>query len=366
MNRSPRDVDDEEFVRRAVEAAIRIGLIVILVGWCFTIVRPFVTAILWGMIIAVAVYPGYIKLTARLGDRPRMAAAMLTLLALLILIVPAIMLAETLVDSAQVITKELEAGTLQLPPPPEAVASWPAIGQQLYDFWNEASENLESALKRIEPQLKSIGSWLLARAAGAGFAILQFVLAIIIAGVLLLSGESGGRVTRSLGGRLAGEQGVAFSRLAENTVRSVARGILGVALIQSVLAGLGFLMVGLPGAGLWALLCLLLSVIQLGVGLVVIPAIIYVFSTADTLVAVVFLVWGIFVTVLDNVLKPMFLGRGVPVPMAVIFVGAIGGFITSGIIGLFVGAVVLVIGYTLFLAWLGEIPTEDTAEAERS
>jgi predicted PurR-regulated permease PerM len=137
-----------------------------------------------------------------------------------------------------------------------------------------------------------------------------------------------------------------------DTIRSVARGILGVAFLQSILAGLGFLAVGVPGAGLWALLCLLLAVVQIGIFPVVIPAVIYVFYTADTSTAVLFLVWGVLVSALDNVLKPMLLGRGVNVPMAVIFVGAIGGFLASGIVGLFIGSVILVLGYQLFMAWL--------------
>jgi len=362
MSQPVPGASEQDFMHRTLEAAIRIGLVAILVGWCFTIVRPFVTPILWGMIIAIAVYPSYLKLSVRIGDRPRAAAGVFAVLSLLTLIVPAVLLAGTLVESVQWLSGNIEQGTLRVPPPPESVASWPAIGERLYEFWNQASENLESAISRIEPQLRAIGAWLLSGAAGVGFSILQFVIAIVIAGIILLNGQGGGRIARSIGGRLAGEQGIQFAKLAENTVRSVARGVLGVALIQSVLAGIGFLAVGLPGAGLWALLTLLLCVIQLGPGLIVIPAIAYVFSTAGTVVAVLFLIWGIFVILLDNVLKPMLLGRGVPVPMAVIFLGAIGGFITSGIIGLFVGAVILVIGYTLFLAWLGETPIEDVAK----
>ncbi|MCB1766576.1 MAG: AI-2E family transporter, partial [Candidatus Competibacteraceae bacterium] len=148
-------------------------------------------------------------------------------------------------------------------------------------------------------------------------------------------------------------------------VRSVTRGILGVALIQALLAGLGFMVMGVPGAGLWALLCLLLSVVQIGVIFVNLPIVLYVFSTADPIPAVLFLIWSIFVTLIDNILKPIVLGQGVDVPMAVIFVGAIGGFLSSGIIGLFVGAVVLVLGYKLFLAWLYPTPEVQAVVLER-
>jgi predicted PurR-regulated permease PerM len=271
-----------------------------------------------------------------------------------ILLLPTVMLADTLVNTVQLLAKKLQAGTLEVPPPPAGLAAWPLIGEPLHTFWRAASENLGVALKPVAPQLQALGAWLVGSAARAGLGILQFLAAIIIAGVLLAYTQLGARTARTLGTRLAGEQGTDYINLAEATVRSVARGILGVALIQSLLAGLGFLFVGIPGAGLWAFIALFLSVIQVGVVPVTLPAVIYVFATADTGVAVIFLCWNIFISAIDNLLKPMLLGRGVKVPMFVIFVGSIGGFIALGIIGLFTGAVVLALGYKLFMAWLDE------------
>jgi predicted PurR-regulated permease PerM len=255
----------------------------------------------------------------------------------------------------------LQQGTVDIPPPPESVAGWPLIGKPLSNFWHLASENLEEALGQLKPQIKALGAWLLSAAAGAGFGLLQFVLAIVIAGVLLPRGEKGHQAARAVATRFVGARGEEFLDLAESTVRSVARGILGVAVIQSVLAGVGFLVAGIPGAGLLALVCLLLSVIQVGPGLVLIPCVIYVFMTDSMLTAILFLVWNVFVGLLDNVLKPLLLGRGVKVPMLVIFIGAIGGFLSMGIIGLFVGSIVLVLGYTLLQAWLseGETPSQE-------
>lgn len=354
MTEDKQTSQEKAFLRRALEASIRIGLVVLLVLWCFEIVKPFVIPVIWGIIIAVATYPGYRRLLAPLGERRGLAAAVVVLLMLVLLIGPTIMLGDTLVAGARQLATELGNGTLRIPPPPEGVASWPVVGSPLSKFWSLASVNLGTALGQVGPQLKSVGGWLLSAAGGVGFGVLQFVFAIIIAGILLANAEGGDKAADSIANRLMGEQGWKYADLARTTVRGVARGILGVALIQSILAGLGFLAIGLPGAGLLALLCLLLAVIQVGVGLVVIPAVIYVFATADTLPAVLFLVWGVFVTLLDNVLKPILLGRGARVPMAVIFIGAIGGFLAHGIIGLFVGAVVLSLGYTLFRAWLGE------------
>jgi len=351
---------DKAFLRKALEATIRIGLLVLLVLWCFEIVKPFIVPVIWGIIIAVATFPGYRRLLPPLGDRRGLAAAVVVVLMLVLLIGPTIMLADTLVAGAQQLAKGLGDGTLRIPPPPESVTAWPVIGTPVHKFWELASVNLASALDEIGPQLKALGSWLLSAAGGVGFGILQFVFAIIIAGILLANAEGGDKAADSIANRLMGEQGWKYADLARTTVRGVARGILGVALIQSILAGLGFLAIGLPGAGLLALLCLILAVVQVGVGPIIIPAVIYVFATADTVPAVLFLVWSLFVTLLDNFLKPILLGRGAKVPMTVIFIGAIGGFLAHGIVGLFVGAVVLSLGYTLFRAWLDEGPKTKT------
>ena len=353
--------DDRAFVNNALEATIRIGLLVLLAAWCFEIVKPFVIPIAWGIIIAVGAYPAFLSLRRRLGGRRVLSATLITLVGLLVLIVPTVMLSGTLIDSAQGLAEGLQEGTIAVPPPSERVKEWPMVGEKLYAYWTQASENLAATLAKIAPQLKAVGSWLLSTAAGAGFAILQFVIAIVLAGVFLANAEAGGKATYAIAARLAEEKGAEFAKLAESTVRSVTRGILGVALIQSLLIGVGFLVMDIPGAGLWVLLCLILSVVQIGPFPVVLPVLIYVFSTADTVPAVLFLIWSLLVGSVDNVLKPILLGRGVEVPMAVIFVGAIGGFIASGIIGLFVGAVVLVLGYKLFLAWL-----LDTSEATQA
>ncbi len=352
MDSTKQAAADSVLLRNSVEAAIRIGLVAILVFWCYAIVRPFITPIVWGVIIAVAIYPIYQRLNALLGGHQKIAAFLITLTFLVILIIPSVLLAATLVDSVQFLAKGFVSGTLTVPPPPESVASWPIVGEPLSRFWELASDNLEAALHQIAPHLKVVGSWLLSTAGGTGLGILQFIVAVIISGVLLAQKESCKHFAEMLMKRFAGERGQRFTELSEATVRSVALGILGVAAIQSLLAGLGFIVAGVPAAGLWALLCLLLSVIQIGITPIVIPIIIYLFNTADTFTAVAFLIWSIPVGLLDNILKPIFLGRGVATPMLVIFIGAIGGFLASGVVGLFIGAVILSLGYELFMAWL--------------
>jgi predicted PurR-regulated permease PerM len=352
MNTSNQPTNDKMFITRALEATIYIGLVVLLLYWCFKIGQPFIEIIAWGIIIAIAVHPGYKRLKSALGGRGGLAATLITLITLIVLLVPAIMLSESLIDTVQEVSERLKDGTLSLPPPSESVRSWPIIGEPLYQFWSLGSDNLKTALGRMPPQLKNFGIELLSAAANAGAGILMFVVSIIIAGVLLANSDRGSQAARTLATRLTGDKGIEFVELGEATVRSVGQGILGVALIQTILAGIGLLVVGVPGAGFWALLVLILSIVQLPPLLILVPIIVYVFSTSSTITAVLFAIWGLIVGTSDTFLKPLLMGRGVDVPMLVIFIGAIGGFMRAGIIGLFVGAIVLVLGYKLFLAWI--------------
>jgi predicted PurR-regulated permease PerM len=335
---TPSDTDDRAFLRRSVEAAIRIGLLLVLIGWCFQIVRPFIEPTVWAIIIAVATHPTYRRVERALGGRRRIAAALFTCGVLAILVVPTLMLTGTLIDGAQLVSDELRDGALAVPPPPESVGSWPLIGERLEQFWSTASRNLEAALQTIEPQLKAVGGWLLSKGAATGMGLLKFVASIVIAGFLHANASAARKATRAITVRLAGERGANLADLSTATVRSVARGILGVALLQALLAGMGMLAVGVPAAGLWSLLVLLIAVVQLPALLVLGPI----------------MIWSLLVAVCDSFLKPLFLGRGVEIPMLVIFLGAIGGFIFQGIVGLFIGAVVLALGYNLFNAWLAE------------
>jgi predicted PurR-regulated permease PerM len=353
------------YVRRALEASIHIGLVALLIFWCFKIGQPFIQIIVWGIIIAVAIHPIYKRMKSALGGRDRLAATLITIFALIFLLVPTIMLSDSLINTAQEVAAQLEDGTLKVPPPSESVRSWPLIGGPVYNLWSLGSQDLEAAVSKTAPRLRKYGISVLSAAADAGVGILAFVVSIIIAGILLANADGAQQAALTLFRRLAGERGATFVQLAGATVRSVAQGILGVAMIQGVLGGLGCLVVGVPGAGLWALLILLLAVVQLPTILVLGPIIVYVFSTSSTITAVLFAIWSVLVGISDAFLKPLLLGRGVDVPMLIVFVGAIGGFITSGILGLFVGAIVFTAGYKLFLRWLEE-DTEPEPEPSKS
>ena len=346
-------VPEKAYLSRALEVSIHIGLFALLAVSCLLILSPFILVIVWGLIISIAGYPGYRKLQRLLGGRSGFASALFTILLLTVLIVPMVLLAHTLADGFRTLAVRLRDETLTIPLPPPNIATWPIIGKPLTDLWRLASSNLSAALQSLTPQLKAGASGLLSAAAGAGLSVLQFFVSILIAGFFLANSSRCAGVSRRLAVHLFGNRGEEFEALAGATIRSVTTGILGVALIQSLLAGLGFLVIRLPGAGLWTALFLIAAVLQVGT-LVLIPMVVYVFATAGTAKAVVFLIWCIVVALADNVLKPLLLGRGVPVPIVVVFLGAIGGFLAIGIIGLFIGPIVLSVGYKLFLAWLNQ------------
>jgi predicted PurR-regulated permease PerM len=342
---------DSGHKRRALDVVIHVGLVVLLVAACLVILRPFLPLMAWGIVIAIAVDPGYRKVRSLLHGRGTLAAVICTLVLLAVLIVPVLLLARTLIDGVQSLSAHARDGTIRIPSPPASVSGWPLIGAPLLRVWTMASTNLTDLLRTYSPQIREFVPKLLSASAGIGLAVVQCVLSIAVAGALLANRERCAKATHLLANRLFGDQGNDFHQLAGATIRSVTVGILGVAVIQSVLAGLGFLLMGLPGAGLWTLFFLIAAVLQVG-ALVLIPAVIYMFAIASTAKAIAFALWCLVVGLLDNVLKPIFLGRGVAVPILVIFLGAIGGFLALGIIGLFVGAIVLSVGYKLSVAWL--------------
>lgn len=354
MNKPEPNIDVAGIQRIAVDTIIRVGILLALLYWCFHIIAPFLYPIVWGIIIAVATYGSYIKLTRVIGDRPTLAAMLVTVLLLLVMIVPVGLLTESMVKGIHLLADEANQGTLKVPPPPDRVAEWPLLGESLHGIWLNASTNIEAVLKQFAPQLKAMGSWLLSAAAETGFGLLQFALSFLIAGLLLANATYSKDAIVALARRLSGDGGEEFVDIAAKTVNGVTRGVLGVAVIQAILAGLGFLVADIPGAGLWAFLAMVFAIIQLGILPITIPAVIYVFSTAEPLTAIIFLIWNLVISTVDNVVKPLLMGKGAPVPIPVIFLGSLGGFMASGILGLFTGAIILSIGYTLYFAWVAQ------------
>jgi predicted PurR-regulated permease PerM len=310
--------------------------------------------IIGGVVVAIALQTPYEKLTRALGGRGGLASVVMVGLILLALILPAIALGANMVESASELSKEFNSESVKVPPPPQAVAEWPLVGEKVFDAWQAASRNLESVLVKLGPHLKDIGRWLVNTVGNLGWGLIMFIVAIIIGGALLPVREQGVATTRKVASIVVGTRGPELADLVASSVQSVIRGVIGVAIIQSVLAGLGMLVAGVPGAGIWALLILILAVMQLPPTIVLIPVILYVFAVESTTVAVLFMIWSLLVGFSDNVLKPLLMGRGSRTPMLVLFMGSLGGFIAGGILGLFIGAVVLSMGYTVFMAWLDD------------
>jgi len=351
--------EEKAFQRRITQTVIRLALLALLVVLCLRVLGPFINPIIGGIVIAIALHTPYERLARAAGGRRKLAAVLLVGLILLALILPAIALGANLVDSAADLSEDFVADEITVPPPPDSVAGWPLVGDYLYDGWLSASRNLESVLVKLGPYMKDVGLWLVETVGDLGWGLIMFIVAIVIAGALLPVKEQGVAVARKVASIVAGERGPDLADLVASSVQSVIRGVIGVAVIQSVLAGLGMLVAGVPAAGLWALLILILAVMQLPSLLVLLPIILFVFATSSTTTAVLFAIWSLLIGASDNVLKPLLMGRGSRTPMLVLFMGSLGGFMAGGILGLFVGAVVLSIGYTVFMAWIEDTDVDD-------
>ncbi|MCP5041609.1 MAG: AI-2E family transporter [bacterium] len=352
----------EETLHRATEIAVRLGVLAIIAFFCLKIVAPFIAIVAWALIIAIGAAGPYEYLARAVGGRRGLAATLCVLVGLAVMIAPAVLLSESLVSGAQHFAKDVSDGAMEIPPPPASVAEWPVVGQPLFELWSLAYENLTAALTRFSPQLRAVSTWFLHAAGAVGAGLLQLIVSLLLAGVLMSRGRDRTDAIEKLAIRLAGRtRGPEFARLTQATISSVVQGIVGVALVQSILAGLAFIVADIPAAGLWAMGVLVAAIVQLPVVLVMIPPILLAFSTHSVAVAVAFTIWCVAVTLVDNVLKPILFGRGVKLPTLVIFIGSIGGMLAMGIIGLFIGAVVLGVGYELFNAWIAE---DDVATSE--
>ncbi|MBT8057754.1 MAG: AI-2E family transporter [Gammaproteobacteria bacterium] len=340
-------------VQTAIEIAINLLMVFLLLYWCLKILSPFIPLILWAAVIAVSLYKPFLKVQGMLGGRKKLAVVLFALIGLAVVLVPGWMFVGSILESTNEIRSGLESGQLEIPPPGENVRNWPVVGEKVYSQWSEATNNLEAWIADNAVTIKALISGVFGKLTQVGISVMAFAVSILIATAFLANADHIVGGVRLLLRRLLGEQADEFMTLSSATVTSVAVGVLGIAFIQAVLAGAGMLAVGVPAAGILALLVLLVAIAQLPPWLILLPVIFYVFSVEEsTLVATTFAIWSLAVSFADMVLKPLMLGRGVEAPMLVILLGAIGGLIMSGIIGLFVGAVVLALGYKLLEAWL--------------
>jgi predicted PurR-regulated permease PerM len=352
--------DTEKFDAKIIGIGIRLALLSLLIFWSIMIISPFIGIAVWSIVLAVALYPVFEQMTKWLGGRRRLAAALITILGLLIVIGPTTWLGLGLVDALKTLYERFESGSTFIPPPVATVKSWPLIGNQIFQFWDLASTNLQAALVKVGPLLKPVGSWLLDEARSAGTGILQFLISVIIAGFLLSPGPSLVESVAAFLRRLVSKRGEEFLQLTGATIRNVSQGVIGVSLLQALLAGIGLMAAGVPSASLIAFGVLVLSIIQIGPALILIPVIIWSWMTMETTVALIFTAYMVPVNLLDNVLRPIIMTRGLTTPMLVILIGVIGGTLFHGIIGLFVGPIVLAVAWNLLIAWMREDETIST------
>jgi predicted PurR-regulated permease PerM len=335
-----------------VQLVIRLGLLALLIFWTLVLIRPFVPILAWSVVLAVALNPVFERLAKILGGRPKLAATILTVISLAIVIGPATWIGLGAVEGTKDIAEQLTAGEVVVPSPPQAIKSWPLVGPQLYEFWDQASTNLRSVLRQVAPYLKPFAATLLGLAGDAGVGTIKFLVSVAVAGVLFPYGPQLVAAGRGFLSRIVPEQSEHFLDLAGATIRAVSQGVIGVAIIQALLAGIGFKLAGIPSAGLLAFVVLLLSIVQIGGTIVILPVIIWIWTDKDFATALLLTVFLVIVAVLDNILKPLVMGRGLTTPALVILIGVIGGTLAHGIIGLFIGPIILSVAWELTVAWI--------------
>jgi len=350
----PSRQDRDALTAIFVENSLRLAALALLLYIAFSLVSPFITITIWSVVIAVALYPAYEWLARLIGGRRRLAAALMTLICLLVVIGPATWLALDLIESLRAVSAKLDLSTLAVPPPPAGVKDWPLVGERIYTFWDLAATNLQAAFANIAPQLKPLGSMLLRIGADTGTAIVKFFVSIIVAGFLLAPAPALADALRKFASRLVSDRGAEFLGLAVATIRTVSRGVVGISVLQAFLAGLGLVVAGVPGASLLTTAVLVLGIVQVGPTVVLLPVVIWSWFAMPPAHALLFTLYMVPVNLLDNILRPVVMGRGLNTPMLVILIGVIGGTLAYGITGLFLGPIVLAVIWELFSAWIGE------------
>ncbi len=350
---------EERLSRRLLDVFIRAGLVVVLVLLCFLIFSPFLTMMLWALILAITIYPLHQMLAARIGGKQGLAASLIVLIAVGVIVTPTVMLASEFGDSVQKLIKSVNDNTLQIPAPPEQVATWPVVGERAHAVWSQAHNDLPGLVQSMQPKLGELATRALGIVAALGGGLLMFLFSFVVAGIIMAYGESGARAMQEIFERIFGvARGEEFTRLSTATVRAVASGVIGIACIQALIIGVLLMIAGVPFAGVLALVVLVFGVAQLPALIVTLPVIVWIWTSGEygTGPAVAFTVLLFVGGMADNVLKPLMLGRGVDAPMPVILIGALGGMATQGILGMFIGATGLALGYQIFMRWVHDNP----------
>jgi len=344
----------------AVDIAIRVGLLALLAYWSWAIIAPFITILVWSAILAVALYPLFDWLKKRL-NRPRLAAVLVTLLCVFVVLAPLVWLGFGLLNGVEFAANKLEAG-ITVPLPPDSVKEWPLIGEQAYRLWTRAVTDISAQLAQLAPAFKPVALWLLELASNVLVGLLKFLLSIIVAGFLFCPGPKLVKALAQVMDHILRPRGTEMVQLAGATIRNVSRGVIGVALLQSFFAAAGFLVAGVPAAGLLSFASLVLGIVQIGPAILFLPIIVWSWMTMDTASAFMFTAYMLPVGLIDNFLRPILMARGLATPMPLIIIGVIGGTMAYGIVGLFFGPIVLSVAWELAVAWMYGDDDANTAQ----
>jgi len=347
--------------KQLFEVILQLGLVFLILGFCIKLLLPFVMPILWAIILAIILYPAYNFLQKKLKGRKSLASFIIIATLLIIIIVPTSLFVSSVTSSIAEIKTGVENGTLKVATPGQNIKDWPIIGEKAYNFLYSLSTDLKAGVLEYKDQIVELSKKLLGSVLSSTVALLQVILSVIIAGILMVSTSAQNLATNFIK-RISGDSGDEYVQLSVSTVFQVFKGILGVAVIQTLIQAVGLFGCGVPFAGVLTLLCLMLSIIQVGPIIINLGVIAYLFSLDNTTAAALWTVFFVLSGLSDNVLKPLLLGKGAMVPMLVIFLGVIGGFMMSGFVGLFVGPIVFSIGYKLFDSWLENKPENTKAE----
>ncbi|HEX9172552.1 MAG TPA: AI-2E family transporter [Telluria sp.] len=358
---------EERLSRKLLDVLLRAGVVAALALLCYRIFAPFLGLTAWSIILAVTLYPIHQRLARSMGGKQGLAATVLVLLGISLIGIPTAVLMGALGDSLQQFIVSVREGTLKIPAPSPDVATWPVIGPRLHELWAQAHADLPALVRGMQPQARDLARQALQVVASIASAALLFLLSFVVAGIIMAWGQAGARSIRAIFTRLVGiHRGDNFAMLCTQTIRAVALGVLGVAFIQALAVGLVLMMAKVPFTGLLALIVLLLGIVQVPAFLVSAPVIIYIWTSGAyaTTQAILYSILLLVAGLLDNVLKPLLLGRGVDAPMPVVLLGALGGLATSGLLGMFVGATFLALGYQVFMWWVASSPDQEAAAPE--
>ena len=343
---------DEPSIEARITDIARIGVVVLFAYWSLTLVAPFAIIIIWAIILTVALYPLYQELSVLLGQRVRLAAALITFVSLVIIVGPLAAIAFNFAEGAQTLFTRLSEGSSLVPLPTENVKNWPLVGERVFEAWTLASVNLESAVKRFEPSLLHVGSVVLSKVASVGVGLLSFVASVLVAGFLFGSGARFAENVQGFARRMGGDRGVGFVQLAAATIRNVARGVIGVALLQAFLCALILSLFSAPAPGMVAFVVLILCIVQIGPALALLPVMIWAWTELNPAAAALLTLLLIPLILIDNVMKPVLVARGLSTPTLVILLGVLGGTLSYGLIGLFLGPIVLSVFHDLVMVWM--------------